>query len=269
MDILTFIKTLILGAVQGLTEFIPVSSSGHLVVLGDVFRDHNNLHLLVQALDFGTVLALIIFFRHRIADLFRQVFVKRDYKLFRNLIITAFPVCLVGLILHKLIEHSDFFTSATVVAIAMGLIGILMIILDKLPHKSSVADGHELTPLRALVIGLAQCCALIPGVSRSGSTIIAGKFMGLNSKAAAEYSFMASLPVMLALVAKLVVGDHSYLIQAWPIVLLGNIAAFIFGMAAIKFLLNYLSRRGVKAFGYYRVILAAIIVVVCIGIKVF
>lgn len=269
MDILTFIETLILGAVQGLTEFIPVSSSGHLVVLGDVFRDHNNLHLLVQALDFGTVLALIIFFRHRIADLFRQVFVKRDYKLFRNLIITAFPVCLVGLILHKLIEHSDFFTSATVVAIAMGLIGILMIVLDKLPHKSSVADGHELTPLRALVIGLAQCCALIPGVSRSGSTIIAGKFMGLNSKAAAEYSFMASLPVMLALVAKLVVGDHSYLIQAWPIVLLGNIAAFIFGMAAIKFLLNYLSRRGVKAFGYYRVILAAIIVVVCIGIKVF
>lgn len=269
MDILTFIETLILGAVQGLTEFIPVSSSGHLVVLGDVFRDHNNLHLLVQALDFGTVLALIIFFRHRIADLFRQVFVKRDYKLFRNLIITAFPVCLVGLILHKLIEHSDFFTSATVVAIAMGLIGILMIILDKLPHKSSVADGHELTPLRALVIGLSQCCALIPGVSRSGSTIIAGKFMGLNSKAAAEYSFMASLPVMLALVAKLVVGDHSYLIQAWPIVLLGNIAAFIFGMAAIKFLLNYLSRRGVKAFGYYRVILAAIIVVVCIGIKVF
>lgn len=269
MDILTFIETLILGAVQGLTEFIPVSSSGHLVVLGDVFRDHNNLHLLVQALDFGTVLALIIFFRHRIADLFRQVFVKRDYKLFRNLIITAFPVCLVGLILHKLIEHSDFFTSATVVAIAMGLIGILMIILDKLPHKSSAADGHELTPLRALVIGLAQCCALIPGVSRSGSTIIAGKFMGLNSKAAAEYSFMASLPVMLALVAKLVVGDHSYLIQAWPIVLLGNIAAFIFGMAAIKFLLNYLSRRGVKAFGYYRVILAAIIVVVCIGIKVF
>lgn len=269
MDILTFIETLILGAVQGLTEFIPVSSSGHLVVLGDVFRDHNNLHLLVQALDFGTVLALIIFFRHRIADLFRQVFVKRDYKLFCNLIITAFPVCLVGLILHKLIEHSDFFTSATVVAIAMGLIGILMIVLDKLPHKSSVADGHELTPLRALVIGLAQCCALIPGVSRSGSTIIAGKFMGLNSKAAAEYSFMASLPVMLALVAKLIVGDHSYLIQAWPIVLLGNIAAFIFGMAAIKFLLNYLSRRGVKAFGYYRVILAAIIVVVCIGIKVF
>lgn len=269
MDILTFIETLILGAVQGLTEFIPVSSSGHLVVLGDVFRDHNNLHLLVQALDFGTVLALIIFFRHRIADLFRQVFVKRDYKLFRNLIITAFPVCLVGLILHKLIEHSDFFTSATVVAIAMGLIGILMVVLDKLPHKSSVADGHELTPLRALVIGLAQCCALIPGVSRSGSTIIAGKFMGLNSKAAAEYSFMASLPVMLALVAKLVIGDHSYLIQAWPIVLLGNIAAFIFGMAAIKFLLNYLSRRGVKAFGYYRVILAAIIVVVCIGIKVF
>lgn len=269
MDILTFIETLILGAVQGLTEFIPVSSSGHLVVLGDVFRDHNNLHLLVQALDFGTVLALIIFFRHRIADLFRQVFVKRDYKLFRNLIITAFPVCLVGLILHKLIEHSDFFTSATVVAIAMGLIGILMIILDKLPHRSSVADGHELTPLRALVIGLAQCCALIPGVSRSGSTIVAGEFMGLNSKAAAEYSFMASLPVMLALVAKLIVGDHSYLIQAWPIVLLGNIAAFIFGIAAIKFLLNYLSRHGVKAFGYYRVILAAIIVVVCISIKVF
>lgn len=269
MDILTFIETLILGAVQGLTEFIPVSSSGHLIVLGDIFRDHNNLHLLVQALDFGTVLALIIFFRHRITELFRQVFVKRDYKLFRNLIITAFPVCLVGLILHKLIEHSDFFTSATIVAIAMGLVGILMIILDKLPHKSSVADGHELTPLRALVIGLAQCCALIPGVSRSGSTIVAGEFMGLNSKAAAEYSFMASLPVMLALVAKLIVGDHSYLIQAWPIVLLGNIAAFIFGMAAIKFLLNYLSRRGVKAFGYYRVILAAIIVVVCIGIKVF
>ncbi|MBI3494580.1 undecaprenyl-diphosphate phosphatase [Candidatus Saccharibacteria bacterium] len=256
-------EAIFLGLVQGFTEFIPVSSSGHLVLAQSLFGSSID-HLLIQALDFGTTLALIIFFWPKLKDLARQVFVKRDYRLARNILITCIPAGLLGLLLANFIETSTVLLNPLVVAIMLALVGVLMIVVDKLPKKSKKTSGRDLSPKRALAIGIAQAFALIPGVSRSGSTILASRIMGLASKPAAEYSFMVSIPIMLGLLTKLLLkeSDRAYLMSHLDTVIIGNIAAFISGMIAIKFMLGYLENHGLSLFGWYRIGVASIVVIV-------
>lgn len=258
---MTIIEAVVLGFIQGLTEFIPVSSSGHLVLTQYLFGGKID-HLFIQALDIGTTIALIIYFWPKLTSLFRQVVYKKDYRLGRNIVITTIPAGLLGLLLANFIEESTVLLNPLVVALMLAAVGFLMIIVDKLPRKSARASGTELSPRRALVIGLAQSFALIPGVSRSGSTIVASRVMGLSSKAAAEYSFMVSIPIMLGLIAKLLLkeSDRTYLIQHMDIIVVGNIAAFLSAIIAIRFLLSYLGNHGLALFGWYRVILGTAVI---------
>jgi undecaprenyl-diphosphatase len=260
---MSIFEAIIMGIVQGLTEFIPVSSSGHLV-LTESFLSGSADHLFIQALDFGTLLALLIYFSPKIVDLMRKVFVDHDYRLARNIIITCIPAGLLGFVLGNFIEESKVLVNPLTVAIMLAIVGILMIVVDKLPKKSARETGTDLSPRRALVVGLAQAFALIPGVSRSGSTIVAARIMGLNPKAAAEYSFMVSIPIMLGLIGKLLLktSDRTYIINHLDTVLVANVAAFITGMLAIHFLLKYLSRHGLALFGWYRVVLATVVVAI-------
>lgn len=252
-------ESIVLGLVQGLTEFIPVSSSGHLVLTQALFG-HDPDHLLIQTLDIGTVLALIIYFRGRLWELGRQVLIKRNYRLLRNIIITVLPAGLIGFLLANVIENSTLLELPLTVAIGLITVGVVMIILERLPKKSAVEDGEKLSAPRALTIGLAQALALIPGVSRSGSTIVAGRLMGLNAQKAAEYSFLVSIPIMLALVAKLFLSDGAYLASNIGTVVVGNIAAFVSGLVAVGFLMRFLGRHGLSGFGWYRVALGTLVV---------
>jgi undecaprenyl-diphosphatase len=254
-------EAIFLGLVQGFTEFIPVSSSGHLVLAQSLFGSSID-HLFIQALDFGTALALIIYFWSRLVNLARQVFVQKDYRLARNILITSIPAGLLGLLLADFIQNSPELLNPLVVAIMLAVVGVLMIVIDKLPRKSSKSGGRDLSPRRALVIGFAQAFALIPGVSRSGSTIIASRIMGLSPKSAAEYSFMVAIPIMLGLLTKLLVkdSDRAYLLANLEPVIIGNIAAFLSGMLAIKFMLGYLENHGLAIFGWYRIAVATVVV---------
>lgn len=257
------LEAIILGLIQGLTEFIPVSSSGHLVVAQSLFSGQVD-HLFIQALDFGTTLALLIYFWPKLVDLFLRVFKHHDYRLARNIVITCIPAGLLGLLLADFIQSSKVLLSPLVVALMLALVGVLMVVVDKLPKKSARETGTDLSPKRALVIGLAQSFALIPGVSRSGSTIIASRVMGLNARAAAEYSFMVSIPIMLGLLGKLLIkpADREYIIANFDMVLVANIAAFVAALAAIHFLLSYLSKHGLSLFGWYRIAFATVIIAV-------
>jgi undecaprenyl-diphosphatase len=255
-------ETIILGLIQGLTEFIPISSSGHLVIAQQLFGGGSD-HLFLEFINIGTVLALIVFFRKRIADIIKDVIVHKNYTLARNIIITAVPAGIVGYLLAGFIESSSFFGSLLTVTITLAVVGAIMIIIDKLPHASSVEDGAKLPASRALIIGLVQMFALVPGVSRSGSTIIAGRLMGLSSAPAAEYSFLASLPIMLGVTLKVFVtsSDRAYFMEHLPMLLLSNTFAFVSGVLAIGFLLKYLARHGLALFGWYRVGLAGILAI--------
>lgn len=260
---MSVLEAIILGIVQGLTEFIPISSSGHLVVFQHIFSGASN-HLFLEYINIGTLAALLVFYRKRIWEILKDIFVNKNSLLARNIIITAIPAGLVGYIFAGFIGSNAFFGSLTTVAVMLALIGVVMVVLEKLPKASPVKDGASLSKARALVIGLAQIVSLIPGVSRSGSTIIAGRLSGLGAKSAAEYSFLASIPIMLGVTAKVFIDSSSlsyFADHAWQLVV-GNIFAFVAGILAIGFLLKYLENNSLAVFGWYRLGLASVLTVV-------
>ena len=254
-------EIIFLGLTQGLTEFIPISSSGHLVIAQHFFSGTSD-HLYLEFINIGTFLALVVYFRAKIVDIIRDIFVNHKYQLALNIMITAVPAGLIGFGLAKFIDSTAFFGSLVVVTVTIGVVGLVMVLLERFPKASAVSDGQSLSHKRALVIGLVQILALIPGVSRSGSTIIAGRLAGFNPAAAAEYSFLASLPIMLGVCLKVLVSDRSYLMANLVPLLIGNAVAFAAGLLAVGFLMKYLSNHSLAIFGWYRIGLAAVLTVV-------
>ena len=259
---MNILESTVLGLVQGITEFIPVSSSGHLEItqriLGAGGRAED-FHFFLELINFGTLFALLFYYRQTIWEIMQRVFVKKDYKLALNILITSIPAGIIGLVLSKVIEKMPFFSSLTTIGFAMGFVGLIMIFVNKLPHLSKLKDENELTAGRALAIGLAQTFALIPGVSRSGSTIITGRVMGLDSKSAAKYSFLASLPIMIAVCGKSLLSSSSraYITSNLGMLLLSNLVAFVSGLIALQIVMKYFKKENsIPSFGVYRVILS-------------
>ena len=259
---MNILESTVLGLVQGITEFIPVSSSGHLEItqriLGAGGRAED-FHFFLELINFGTLFALLFYYRQTIWEILQRVFVKKDYKLVLNILITSIPAGIIGLVLSKVIEKLPFFSSLATIGFTMGFVGLIMIFVNKLPHLSKLKDENELTPGRALAIGLAQTFALIPGVSRSGSTIITGRVMGLDSKSAAKYSFLASLPIMIAVCGKSLLSSSSraYITSNLGMLLLSNLIAFVSGLIALQIVMKYFKKeKSIPSFGIYRVILS-------------
>jgi len=254
-------EQIILGLIQGLTEFIPISSSGHLVIAQNFLTGASD-HLFLEYINIGTTLALIVFFWNKIIILYKQIFKNKDFRLGINILLTAIPAGVFGFLLVDFIERSDFFGSLTTVAVTLASVGLVMVVLEKIPRSKPVEDGSKLTKPKAFAIGLAQSLALIPGVSRSGATIIAGRLSGLSPSSSAEYSFLAAIPIMLGVTAKVLIGNQSYLADNLSMVIIGNITAFIAGILAIGFLMKYLSSHSLAVFGWYRLGLASVLAVV-------
>jgi undecaprenyl-diphosphatase len=257
------IESIALGIIQGLTEFIPISSSGH-EVLAEHFFGMGHDHLFLEFINGGTVLALVIYFWPKIIDLFEEVVFRRNFKLARNILIAAIPAGVTGFTFASVIEENPFFSNPWVVVSMMLLVGLVMIFLEKVPRLPDIKDGEQLSKLRSLGIGLAQAVALIPGTSRSGSTIIAGRLMGLNAAAAAEFSFLLSIPIMFGVLLKLALksSDREYFMTNMAPIVVSNVFAFVSGIVAVSFLMKYLARHDLKIFGWYRVALSVVVMVV-------
>lgn len=256
---MTITESVILGAVQGLTEFIPVSSSGH-IVLAQQFMSGASDHLFIEWINVGTVLALIIFFRAKIISILRDVFEHKNYKLALTILIACIPAGIAGFLFAGFIEENWFFGSIVTVSVALAVVGVLMIVLEKLPHFSAVESLEKLSWRRSLSIGCAQVLSLIPGVSRSGSTIIAGRLGGLSREHAAEFSFLVSIPIMLGVITKLLLksSDRAYLVANFPTLLIANSVAFATGIFAIGFMMKFLKKNSLAPFGWYRVGVAVV-----------
>lgn len=269
---MTLFLALVLGAVQGLTEFIPVSSSGHLEIIQQLFGSRGaDFHTFVELVNIGTLLALVVYYRKRIVEILRDIFVKRDLRFALNVIITCIPAGLAGLILAGLIEDLPFFSSLATIGVGLLVVGILMIVADSLPHFSTIRDEKKLSRWRAFGIGCAQIFALIPGVSRSGSTILAGRVMGMDNKSAATYSFLVSIPLMCGVVLKtfLSSSDRAYFMDNLGLLAWSNLMAFLFGMVALYTVFRILQRPGsLKYFGYYRVVLSAVVLGIALSFAV-
>jgi len=259
---MTIVESVVLGAVQGLTEFIPVSSSGHLV-LAEHFMGLKPSLVFDGLVNLGTFVALLIYFRKRLWDIAVRIVRNKDLRLVRNLLISALPVGLVGFLFGDFFDQA-FIQNATTVTIMLALFGVVMVFLERLPKLSPVASGDKLSPKRAAVIGLAQVLSLVPGTSRSASTMVAGRLAGFNYAQAAEYSFLLSIPVLAGVILKVTFSHEgrefiAHNFGAW---LASNIAAFVFGLIAVSFMLRYLAHGNFRIFGYYRLGLAALIAVV-------
>ena len=246
------IEALILGIVQGLTEFLPVSSTAHLILFPWFFNWTGELDTLTfdVALHAGTLLSLIICFWKDWIEL-----VLHKHKLFILIILASVPAGIAGFLLNDYVEHT--FRSPYIIAVTLVVFGCVMLIAEKM-NKTRTVDSMDIVD--ALIIGLAQAVALIPGVSRSGITISAGLFRGLEREASARFSFLLSTPVIagatLLHARKLLKTgvDHNM-----SLFLIGFVAAAVSGFAAIKFLLSFLRKHPLNAFVYYRFGLAAVI----------
>lgn len=247
------IEALILGIVQGLTEFLPVSSTAHLILFPWFFNWTGELDSLTfdVALHAGTLLSLIICFWK---DWVELVFKKQ--MLFMLIILASVPAGIAGILLNDYVEHT--FRSPYIIAVTLVVFGYVMLIAENM-NKTRTLDSMDLGD--AMIIGLAQAIALIPGVSRSGITISAGLFRGLEREASARFSFLLSTPIIagatLLHARKLVntSADHNM-----SLFLIGFIAAAVSGFAAIKFLLSFLKKHPLNVFAYYRFGLAGVII---------
>jgi undecaprenyl-diphosphatase len=249
------LEAIILGLVQGLTEFIPVSSSGHLLLVGELLTFSQNGFAFEVALNIGTLTALLWYFRTDLLSILRSIFVKRDFKLVILLTVATIPAVLAGAFLLSFISTS--MRSPFITVAALILVGILMIGSDKLQGKRNI---QSIKVVDAFLIGLAQAVALIPGVSRSGATMLAAKSLQLSNEAAARFSFLMAIPIIGGALLRLTIEpEFSGLFRHGLVLAVGIATSFLSGVWAIGFLLKFLQNHGLKWFGVYRIIFGGVV----------
>lgn len=248
MDVL---HAIIIAIVEGITEYLPISSTGHMIitekVLGIESTDFTKAFLV--NIQFGAILSVVVLYWKRF---FQSL--EFYYKLF----VAFIPAAVIGFLLNDFID--EMLESVLVVAITLLLGGIILIFIDRWIKNNE--DEKEITYTSALKIGFFQCLAMIPGVSRSAATIIGGMTQKLSRKTAAEFSFFLAVPTMFAASAyKLLKNYNSISKDDISILLIGNFIAFIVAMLAIKFFIGYLQKHGFKIFGYYRIALGLLLLI--------
>lgn len=257
-----YIIQIIYGAVQGITEFLPISSSGHLVILHKILPLGTGNELAFDVfLHLASLLAVLIIFYPDLKRIFFGFFqgigkssANKEVKLALNIVISTLPAAFLGLFFNDVIEQ--YFRSVYVVVAMLILIGVYMLIAERKPGKSNLDMINWKT---ALFIGLTQAVALIPGTSRSGITIATAIIIGLQRREAVRYSFLISIPVIFgACVLKIANIDPSEIVKYLP----AFISTFVFAFIAIKWLLSYTKNKGLKPFSYYRFALAMLLMLI-------
>lgn len=263
MDILLLFKALILGIIEGLTEFLPISSTGHLIVVGDLINFKSNGKVFEIAIQLGAVLAVIFEYRRRFTHVITHI--GRDKQVNRfviNLAVAFIPAAVVGLIFSKQIKL--FLFNPITVAAALVIGGFIILWIERrqsrIPPKVTSVDDMRMRD--ALVVGIAQICALVPGTSRSGSTIMGGMLWGLERKVATEFSFFLAVPVMIAATTYDVLKHfHLFSAQDIGLIAVGFVSAFAAGLLAVKALLKFVASKNYVPFAYYRIVFGSLILI--------
>ena len=260
MDALLLIKALILGMVEGLTEFLPISSTGHLILAGDLldFNDDRGklFEIVIQS---GAILAVVWEYRARIASVLTGIGRERlANRLVLNLAIAFMPLAVLGLMFKKVIEAHLFKPVPVALAFIVG--AFVIIWAERREHRIRVETVDDMSPLDALKLGIAQAFALIPGTSRSGATIIGGLLFGLSRKAATEFSFFLAIPTLFAATAYNLYKERALLnaddLGMWAV---GFIAAFVSAFLCVRWLLRYISSHDFTIFAWYRIVFGLIV----------
>lgn len=260
------VYAIILGIVEGLTEFLPVSSTGHLILTGEVLGftgvKANTFEVFIQL---GAILAVVWLYRDRFVHLldFKRSSGLQGKRGIMLLLLTTLPALLAGLLLHGFIKEHLFQPQTVAIGLAVG--GVALIVFERFQHKAKTVSLDEITPRQALGVGLFQLLALWPGVSRSASTIIGGMVQGVDRKTAVEYSFLIAVPVMIAATGYDLLKNLSNLSTSdIPLFAVGFVTAFIAALLAIRYFVRFVQRFGFTGFGWYRIALAAVVFAVLV-----
>ncbi len=246
-------EAIILAVIEGLTEFLPVSSTGHMIIASSFFgiAQEEFTKLFTIAIQLGTILSVVVLY-------FKRFFQSFDF--YKKLFVAFLPAVVLGLLLNDIID--SLLESPVTVAVSLILGGAILIKVDQWFGQGT---DFEISYKTALLIGFFQCLAMIPGVSRSGASIVGGMSQKLSRTAAAEFSFFLAVPTMLGATAK---KSFDYYQAGFALtqehinlLILGNVVGFLVALIAIKSFINYLSKSGFKLFGYYRVIIGLVLLV--------
>ena len=252
---MTVIQAIIIAIVEGITEFLPISSTGHMIITSSAMGIKNQAFTKTFeiAIQLGAILAVVVLYWKKFFD-----FTK--WKFYFKLIIAVIPALVLGFLFSKKID--SLLESSTVVAITMLVGGVFLLFIDNIFNKHNIEKEEEISYGRAFVIGIWQCIAMIPGVSRSAASIIGGMQQKLTRKLAAEFSFYLAVPTMIAATGyKLIKEYHNIQAEQIKLLAIGNLVAFVVAVLAIKFFIGFLQKHGFKLFGVYRIVAGIVLLI--------
>ncbi len=250
---MTIFQAIILAIIEGLTEFLPVSSTGHMIIGTAILGMEPNeyVKMFTVNIQFGAILSVVVLY-------WKRFFKSLDF--YYKLFVAFIPAAIFGFLLDKYID--EMLGSVTVVAVSLLLGGVILLFIDNVFKENEKIEEKEIGYLTALKIGFFQVISMIPGVSRSGATIVGGMTQKLSRRQAAEFSFFLAVPTMFAASAyKLLKNYEQINTDNISVLLIGNVVAFIVAMLAIKFFINFLTKHGFKIFGWYRIIVGGLILI--------
>ncbi len=246
---------ILLAIVEGITEYLPISSTGHMIITSSLRGIHTDefTKLYEVAIQLGAILAAVVLY-------WRQFLNFKRWQFYAKLILAVIPAIILGATLAKKIDA--LLESPTTVAVMLLLGGVVLLFVDRWFQKGTIEHEPEISNAKAFKIGCWQCLAMIPGVSRSAASIIGGMQQGLTRRAAAEFSFFLAVPTMCAATGyKLMKGFDSFTSQQVQLLIVGNVIAFVVALLAIKFFIGFLQRYGFRWFGWYRIIVGTLLLV--------
>ncbi|TCD19330.1 undecaprenyl-diphosphate phosphatase [Pedobacter psychrodurus] len=253
-------EAIVLAIVEGLTEFLPVSSTGHMIIASSFMGIASDpfVKLFTIAIQLGAIMSVVVLY-------FKRFF--KSINFYIKLLVAFIPAAIFGLLLSKKID--ELLESPMAVGISLLVGGIILLFVDKWYNKPTINEEEEVNYLTALKIGFFQCIAMIPGVSRSGATIVGGMSQKLSRKVAAEFSFFLAVPTMFAATAKKLYDfykeGNTITHDQTNLLIIGNVVAFVVALLAIKSFIGYLNKNGFKVFGWYRIAAGLIIIILLLS----
>jgi undecaprenyl-diphosphatase len=245
---MSILQAIIIAIVEGITEFLPISSTGHMIITSSIMgiRDETFTKTFEIAIQLGAIVAVVVLYWRKFFDFAR-------WRFYIKLIVAVIPALVLGFLLSNKIDA--LLDSPRVVAISMVVGGIILLFVDNIFNVHTIQQEENISYGRALVIGFWQCVAMIPGVSRSAASIVGGMQQKLTRKLAAEFSFYLAVPTMIAATGYKLLKEYKNIhTHEIKLLALGNVVAFIVAMLAIKFFIGFLQKHGFKIFGMYRII---------------
>lgn len=260
MEWLILLKAFILGLVEGATEFLPVSSTGHLIIAGDILNFNDDKGKVFEiVIQLGAILAVLWEYRGKVTDTVRNLAVESSAQHFvLNLALAFLPAAVLGLLFHDEIKTYLFTPLSVALALVAG--GLAILAIEFWNPRARTEQVDEITPWQAFKVGLAQSLALVPGVSRAGATILGGMVFGLSRQTATEFSFFVAIPIMFAATGYDLLKNWDLLHWTdFPMFAVGFITAFFSALVAVKTLLRYVAHHDFRVFAWYRIVFGLLV----------